>query len=422
MKGPQIVQIETGRMKLNPKNPRKNDAAVETVAKSIEKYGFKNPLIADSNLVVYCGNTRLKAARKLKLSTVPVIIADDLTPEQIREYALIDNKSGEIAEWDNDLLWQELDELDLSDFDIDWNSDKKLQNGLQAAREHGESDEQYDEFVDKFKPKLTTDDCFTPPQVYEAAKNWAVKEYGWGGRLIIRPFYPGGDYQNEKYPKNCVVIDNPPFSIISEIITFYAERNIDYFLFAPHLTVMSIRAAKSRLAVGVEVVYENGARVRTAFVASQGAAIRACPDLYTTVDKAAKEYAKEQTAELPSYEYPPEVMTATRLNFLSKYGQEFACDDCVRISELDSQKEQGKGIFGSGFLISTNSAEQAALAKQAALAEQAARAEQAALAEQAARQKREKFVFVWELSEREKAIIKELDEKAVKIHCAEEAK
>lgn len=120
MKYPQIIEIETGKMKLNPKNPRKNDSAVDTVAKSIEKYGFKNPLIADSNLVVYCGNTRLKAARKLKLSTVPVIIADDLTPEQIREYALIDNKSGEIAEWDDDLLWQELDELDLSDFDLDW--------------------------------------------------------------------------------------------------------------------------------------------------------------------------------------------------------------------------------------------------------------------------------------------------------------
>lgn len=120
MKEPQIIQIETDRMKLNPKNPRKNDAAVDTVAMSIQKYGFKNPLIADSNLVVYCGNTRLKAARKLKLPTVPVIIADDLTPEQIREYALIDNKSGEIAEWDDDLLWQELDELDLSDFDLDW--------------------------------------------------------------------------------------------------------------------------------------------------------------------------------------------------------------------------------------------------------------------------------------------------------------
>lgn len=118
---PQLTYIETAKLKLNPKNPRKNDAAVDTVAKSIEKYGFKNPLIADSSFVVYCGNTRLKAARKLKLAKVPVIIADDLSPEQIRELALIDNKSGEIAEWDTDLLWEELGELDLSDFgELDW--------------------------------------------------------------------------------------------------------------------------------------------------------------------------------------------------------------------------------------------------------------------------------------------------------------
>ena len=396
MKNPEIVQIETSRLTLNPKNPRKNDAAVDIVAMSIQKYGFKNPLIADTNLVVYCGNTRLKAARKLKLPTVPVIIADDLTPEQIREYALIDNKSGEIAEWDDDLLWQELDELDLSDFDLDWDRDKKLQNGLHLAREYGETDEEYDEFVDKFNPKLTTDDCFTPPQVYEAAKDWAVKEYGWKGRTVIRPFYPGGDYQNEKYPKNCVVIDNPPFSIISEIVTFYAERNIDYFLFAPHLTVLSIRAAKSRLPVGVPVIYENGANVSTAFVCSQGATIRTAPSLYREVDKAAREYAKElKGAELPVYKYPPEVMTATRLSFLSRHGKEFACDDCVRISELDSQKEHGKGIFGGGYLISTSSAAKAAEAAK---------------------------MFVWELSTREKEIIKELDKKAVNTNCAEETR
>lgn len=58
MKNPEIVQIETSRLTLNSKNPRKNDEAVDTVAKSIEKYGFKNPIIADKNLVVYCGNTK----------------------------------------------------------------------------------------------------------------------------------------------------------------------------------------------------------------------------------------------------------------------------------------------------------------------------------------------------------------------------
>lgn len=115
-----IVYLKIKDLKLNDKNPRKNDEAVSVVAKSIEKYGFKNPLIVDKNNIVYCGNTRLKAAKKLKLDKVPCIIADDLTEEQIREYALLDNKTNEIALWDFDLLGEELAKLDLSDFDLDW--------------------------------------------------------------------------------------------------------------------------------------------------------------------------------------------------------------------------------------------------------------------------------------------------------------
>lgn len=116
----QIVYIEVSKLKLNEKNPRKNDNAVDSVAKSIEKYGFKNPLIVDRNNVVWCGNTRLKASKKLGLKEVPCIIADDLTEEQIREYALLDNKLNEIAEWDFELLGDELLELDLGDFELDW--------------------------------------------------------------------------------------------------------------------------------------------------------------------------------------------------------------------------------------------------------------------------------------------------------------
>lgn len=142
MKNPEIVQIETSRLTLNSKNPRKNNEAVDTVAKSIEKYGFKNPIIADKNLVVYCGNTRLKAAKKLKLQTVPVIIADDLTPDQIREYALIDNKSNEIAEWDTELLARELEELDLSDFDLDWGLPTDIANNEITEDEAPEVDEE----------------------------------------------------------------------------------------------------------------------------------------------------------------------------------------------------------------------------------------------------------------------------------------
>lgn len=120
----QIVYIKTSELKNNPKNPRKNDDAVNAVAKSIEKYGFRNPLIVDNNKVVWCGNTRLKASKKLGLDEVPCIIVQDLTKQQMTELALLDNKTNELADWDFDLLAEELGELDLGDFDIDWGLDK----------------------------------------------------------------------------------------------------------------------------------------------------------------------------------------------------------------------------------------------------------------------------------------------------------
>jgi len=118
---PEIKYIETKKLKLNPNNPRKNDNAVSSVMLSIEKYGFKNPLVCNTDYVVYCGNTRLKAARKLKIKELPCIIADDLTPEEIREFAIVDNKTSELAEWDNDLLKLELEELEgITDFGFDF--------------------------------------------------------------------------------------------------------------------------------------------------------------------------------------------------------------------------------------------------------------------------------------------------------------
>ena len=116
----QIVYKKVSELILNEKNPRKNDNAVPQVMKSIEKYGFKNPLIIDSNNKVWCGNTRLKASKELGIEEVPCIIANDLTEKQIREYALLDNKTNELADWDFDLLKDELEDLDLDDFDVDW--------------------------------------------------------------------------------------------------------------------------------------------------------------------------------------------------------------------------------------------------------------------------------------------------------------
>lgn len=99
-------------------NPRNNDDAVDAVANSIKNFGFKVPIVVDSNNEVINGHTRLKAAKKLGLETVPVIVADDLTLEQIKAFRLADNKVGEIATWDENALAVELEELKNLDFDM----------------------------------------------------------------------------------------------------------------------------------------------------------------------------------------------------------------------------------------------------------------------------------------------------------------
>ena len=142
----QISYVKVKDLKLNDRNPRKNDAAVDVVAKSIEKYGFKNPCIIDKDNVVWCGNTRLKAARRLGIEEVPCIVVDDLTKEQIREYALLDNKTNEIAEWDYDLLAEELQELDLVDFELDW--------GVNCDIQEKEAEEDNYEIPDEIEPRV----------------------------------------------------------------------------------------------------------------------------------------------------------------------------------------------------------------------------------------------------------------------------
>lgn len=119
-----IIQMKIENITPYEKNPRKNDEAVKYVAESIKEFGFKVPIVIDKDNVIVAGHTRYKAAKKLKLSEVPCIIADDLTDEQVKAFRLADNKVAEKAEWDFDLLNEELEELagfdmDLFGFDIE---------------------------------------------------------------------------------------------------------------------------------------------------------------------------------------------------------------------------------------------------------------------------------------------------------------
>lgn len=118
----QIIDVNIDDIKEYANNPRKNDEAVKPLAESIKRFGFKIPIVIDKNNVIVCGHTRIKAARLLGMTEIPCVMADDLTPEEIDAFRLADNKVGEIAEWDIDLLASELKDItdiDMSDFGFD---------------------------------------------------------------------------------------------------------------------------------------------------------------------------------------------------------------------------------------------------------------------------------------------------------------
>lgn len=120
----QIVDYKIDDLREYENNPRHNEKAVDVVANSISQFGFKVPVVVDRDGVIVCGHTRVKAARLLGMQTVPCIVADDLTPEQIDAFRLADNKTSEFADWDFAKLDEELEklarlEIDMSDFGFD---------------------------------------------------------------------------------------------------------------------------------------------------------------------------------------------------------------------------------------------------------------------------------------------------------------
>lgn len=115
----QVIYKRLDEIKPYENNPRLNDDAVEPVADSIKEFGFKVPIVVDKDGVIVTGHTRYKAAQKLGLKSVPCLVADDLNPEQIKAFRLADNKTGELALWDFNLLDEELksiEDIDMEQF------------------------------------------------------------------------------------------------------------------------------------------------------------------------------------------------------------------------------------------------------------------------------------------------------------------
>lgn len=262
-------------------------------------------------------------------------------------------------------------------------------------------DREYQGFVDKFKPKKTTDDCYTPPDVYEAVRAWACERYGIDPGTIVRPFYPGGDYERYDYPEGCVVLDNPPFSILAKITRFYASRRIPYFLFAPTLTLFSPDfEGRNYVSCGFSITYENGARVNTSFITSMGEyKLETAPDLYEALKRVNGGESKKHRV----IDFPPNVITPARIGVLSKRGCKLSipAEQMRHVVALDEQRAEGKKIFGGGFLISDQAAEQK---RTAEIAEDESRMEQALKSTVT------ETDGAWHLSERERAIVAELSQ------------
>ena len=254
----------------------------------------------------------------------------------------------------------------------------------------GWEDDEYKAFVEKFKAKKTTDDCYTPPHVYDAVADWVAAEYQADRATFVRPFFPGGDYERFDYPDGCAVVDNPPFSILSKIIAFYHRRQIRFFLFAPALTLFSSSSSSTSIPCGVSITYENGAQVPTSFVTNMEdprIRVRTAPTLYRDVKDANDRNLAETKRSLPRYEYPDNIITAAMCQRWCKYGVEYKLlvSDSLPIGALDAQRSRGLSIFGNGFILGSRAAAERAAAERAA-------------AER------------WTLSEREKEIVRYIDE------------
>ena len=232
-----------------------------------------------------------------------------------------------------------------------------------------EVSEDYKQFVEKFKPKKTTDDCYTPEPVYAVVRDYVVRRYSVDPSAIVRPFWPGADYQHADYPADCCVVDNPPFSILSRIVNWYNLHRVRFFLFAPSLTAFTsgLRSITA-ICAGASITYENGAVVNTSFVTNMepDIAARSDPALHDAIQRASDAVQAANRKQVAKLAFPVNLVTAARLNYYSIHQTEYAVrrSDCLFVRKLDNYPS---GIFGGGLLLAERAAAERVAAERVAL-------------------------------------------------------
>lgn len=209
--------------------------------------------------------------------------------------------------------------------------------------------DEYAAFLKKFDAKKTTDDCYTPPAVYDVVADYVSERWGIYKTNFVRPFFPGGDFENFDYKDGCVVVDNPPFSIFTKIVKFYCERKIPFFLFGPHLTLFNaLNDETTAIVCQANVIYENGAKVSTSFITNLPSdnAVEVLPELHDRI-KSAQESTKNKKNQR-KLSFPSFVVNSA---IIGKYANhaikvELKRNGCRRIRSFGNTD-----IFGSGLLL-----------------------------------------------------------------------
>ena len=206
----------------------------------------------------------------------------------------------------------------------------------------------YESFLAKFSdnPK-TTDDCFTPKDVYEAVVKYVGTIYDMSDKVVIRPFFPGGDYENADYPENGVVIDNPPFSMFTKIVAFYTAYKIPFFLFGPGMTITSACRYCTAVFVDNNIIWENGAVVRVDFASNlYGDLIATTAPLLHQMLAACP---SQQKTGLPQFAYPAEVVRVSDFHVICSGDIDYS----LRRSEVSPAKklDYKDNMFGEFFLV-----------------------------------------------------------------------
>lgn len=219
----------------------------------------------------------------------------------------------------------------------------------------------YESFVAKFaeNPK-TTDDCFTPKDVYEEVVKFVGTKSDLTGKQILRPFYPGGDYEHAEYPEDGVVIDNPPFSLFTKICAFYSARRIPFFIFGPGLTITSCCRYCTAVVLACDIIFENKAKVHCGFASNLfgDTIIMTAPRLNEAIINSP---SQDVTNHLPVFDYPDELLGMSDMKTICRGGVEFAVS---RNEVYPTKKLDGKGsLFGEHFLLSSKKAQEKVAAK-----------------------------------------------------------